>query len=260
MEVVAVPGRRRRRECRRGAGCAPTRWCSPPRTSGRPAACSPPRRGRRCSAGRSAPGRWSSRTTTTPSTATTAPPVGAMQGLDPERVATPAPPARRWRPGFASVGSSCRPISSNRSPTAKLLHDRGSPILDQLTFADFLGPRRVRPPPASHAAHLPLAPRRAADRAEPGTSPSSSRPGSRPACTWWPGCPIGLRRGRRHRGGGQRGRGGGRRRSLPLAPVDPRRAHLRLLESLRASDRRRGGAAGPGDRAPRRCDCPDGGT
>jgi hypothetical protein len=44
-------------------------------TNGRPGACSAPKRAPRYSRGLSGPGRWSSRTTTTPNTAVTAPPL-----------------------------------------------------------------------------------------------------------------------------------------------------------------------------------------
>jgi GntR family transcriptional regulator/MocR family aminotransferase len=43
-------------------------------------------------------------------------PIGAMQGLAPDRVVYAAPPARPWRPGCGSGGWSCRPTSSTTSP------------------------------------------------------------------------------------------------------------------------------------------------
>ncbi len=51
---------------------------------------------------------------------------------------TRGPRARPWRPGSGSAGSSCRRDLVEPFAEAKLLADRGSPVLDQLTFADFL--------------------------------------------------------------------------------------------------------------------------
>jgi GntR family transcriptional regulator/MocR family aminotransferase len=79
-------------------------------------------------------------------------PVGAMQGLDPERVAYAGTASKTLAPGFRLgwiilPGELVEPFAE-----AKLLADRGSPILDQLTFADFLSRgefdrhlRRMRP-------------------------------------------------------------------------------------------------------------------
>ena len=79
-------------------------------------------------------------------------PVGAIQGLDPDRVAYAGTASKTLAPGFR-LGwlilprELVEPLSE-----AKLLTDRGSPILDQLTFADFLSRgefdrhlRRMRP-------------------------------------------------------------------------------------------------------------------
>ena len=97
-----------------------------------------PRRGRRCSGGRSGPARWSSRTTTTPSTAMTARLSGPCRAWTPAGSPTPAPRARPWRRGSASAGWSLPRELVAPVAEAKLLADRGSPVLDQLTFADFL--------------------------------------------------------------------------------------------------------------------------
>ncbi len=51
---------------------------------------------------------------------------------------TSAPRVRRWRPAFASAGPILPGDLIEPFAEAKLLNDRGSPILDQLTFADFL--------------------------------------------------------------------------------------------------------------------------
>jgi GntR family transcriptional regulator / MocR family aminotransferase len=79
-------------------------------------------------------------------------PVGAIQGLDPDRVAYAGTASKTLAPGFrlgwlVLPRELLDPVSE-----AKLLADRGSPILDQLTFADFLSTgefdrhlRRMRP-------------------------------------------------------------------------------------------------------------------
>jgi GntR family transcriptional regulator/MocR family aminotransferase len=65
-------------------------------------------------------------------------PIGAMQGLDPDRVAYAGTASKTLAPGFRLgwlilPGELAGPFAE-----AKLLADRGSPILDQLTLADFL--------------------------------------------------------------------------------------------------------------------------
>jgi GntR family transcriptional regulator/MocR family aminotransferase len=79
-------------------------------------------------------------------------PVGAMQGLDPDRVAYAGTASKTLAPGFR-LGWLVLPRDLVQPfAEAKLLADRGSPILDQLTFADFLSQgefdrhlRRMRP-------------------------------------------------------------------------------------------------------------------
>ena len=79
-------------------------------------------------------------------------PVGAMQGLDPGRVAYAGTASKTLAPGFR-LGWIILPRDLVEPfSEAKLLADRGSPILDQLTFADFLSRgefdrhlRRMRP-------------------------------------------------------------------------------------------------------------------
>jgi GntR family transcriptional regulator/MocR family aminotransferase len=79
-------------------------------------------------------------------------PVGAIQGLDPGRVAYAGTASKTLAPGFR-LGWMILPAELVEPfAEAKLLADRGSPILDQLTFADFLSRgefdrhlRRMRP-------------------------------------------------------------------------------------------------------------------
>ena len=117
-------------------------------------------------------------------------PVGAMQGLDPDRVAYAGTASKTLAPGFR-LGWLVLPRDLVEPfAEAKLLADRGSPILDQLTFADFLSRgefdrhlRRMRPVYRSRRDALLAALRRAPARARAGRA-------SPPACTWWPGCPM----------------------------------------------------------------------
>jgi GntR family transcriptional regulator / MocR family aminotransferase len=79
-------------------------------------------------------------------------PIGAMQGLDPGRVAYAGTASKTLAPGFR-LGWLILPRELVEPfAEAKLLADRGSAILDQLTFADFLSRgefdrhlRRMRP-------------------------------------------------------------------------------------------------------------------
>jgi GntR family transcriptional regulator/MocR family aminotransferase len=65
-------------------------------------------------------------------------PIGAMQGLDPDRVAYAGTASKTLAPGFR-LGWLILPRELVEPfAEAKLLADRGSPVLDQLTFADFL--------------------------------------------------------------------------------------------------------------------------
>src|SRR5690242_13822520 len=79
-------------------------------------------------------------------------PIGAMQGLDPNRVAYAGTASKTLAPGFRLGWIILPPDLVEPFAEAKLLADRGSPILDQLTFADFLSRgefdrhlRRMRP-------------------------------------------------------------------------------------------------------------------
>jgi GntR family transcriptional regulator / MocR family aminotransferase len=79
-------------------------------------------------------------------------PIGAMQGLDPDRVAYAGTASKTLAPGFRLGWLVLPPELAEPVAEAKLQADRGSPILDQLTFADFLSRgqfdrhlRRMRP-------------------------------------------------------------------------------------------------------------------
>jgi GntR family transcriptional regulator/MocR family aminotransferase len=79
-------------------------------------------------------------------------PIGAMQGLDPGRVAYAGTASKTLAPGFRLGWLVLPQELLEPFAEAKLLADRGSPILDQLTFADFLSRgefdrhlRRMRP-------------------------------------------------------------------------------------------------------------------
>jgi GntR family transcriptional regulator/MocR family aminotransferase len=75
-----------------------------------------------------------------------------MQGLDPQRVVYAGTASKTLAPGFRLGWAILPPDLLEPFAEAKLMHDRGSPILDQLTFADFIGRgefdrhlRRMRP-------------------------------------------------------------------------------------------------------------------
>jgi GntR family transcriptional regulator/MocR family aminotransferase len=79
-------------------------------------------------------------------------PIGAMQGLDPDRVVYAGTASKTLAPGFRLGWLILPQELIEPFAEAKLLADRGSPILDQLTFADFLSRgefdrhlRRMRP-------------------------------------------------------------------------------------------------------------------
>ena len=96
-----------------------------------------PERRATCSAG-PPPGDWSSRTTTTPSTATIAPPSAPCRAWPMTRSPTWDPPARRWRRPSGIGWLPLPPALVDWVALAKLHADHGSPTIDQLAFADFL--------------------------------------------------------------------------------------------------------------------------
>jgi GntR family transcriptional regulator / MocR family aminotransferase len=79
-------------------------------------------------------------------------PIGAIQGLDPQRVAYAGTASKILAPGLRLGWVILPPALVEPFAEAKLIADRGSPVLDQLTFADFLSRgeldrhlRRMRP-------------------------------------------------------------------------------------------------------------------
>ena len=79
-------------------------------------------------------------------------PIGAIQGLVPDQVVYAGTASKTLAPGFRLGWFVLPPDLLAPFAAAKLLADRGSPVIDQLTFADFLGRgafdrhlRRMRP-------------------------------------------------------------------------------------------------------------------
>ncbi len=79
-----------------------------------------------------------SRTTTTPSTATTGPRSARSRGSSPTASCTPARPRRPLRPACAWAGWSSLPPSCADLRFEKRLADRGTAHIDQHAFADFV--------------------------------------------------------------------------------------------------------------------------
>jgi GntR family transcriptional regulator/MocR family aminotransferase len=65
-------------------------------------------------------------------------PIGALQGLAPDRVVYAGTASKTLAPGLRLGWLVLPPHLVERLAEAKALADRGSPVLDQLAFADFL--------------------------------------------------------------------------------------------------------------------------
>ncbi len=171
-------------------------------------------------------------------------PIGAIQGLDPERVAYAGTASKTLAPGLR-LGWLILPPTARRAVRRgqaarrpRLPHPRPA-HLRRLPLA---GP--VRPSPAAHAPRLPLPPRRPAGRPRAAPSRFATRRDRRRAA---PG-DVAARRSRRGDGDrGRRPRRSRRRRrlALPALPGAARRSHLRLLEPQRAAHRATASAAWP---------------
>ena len=118
-------------------------------------------------------------------------PIGALQGLAPDHVIYAGTASKTLAPGLRLGWFVLPPDLVADVAAAKLRADRGSPVIDQLTFADFLARgdfdrhlRRMRPVYRKRRDALLAALHR--------TCPSWNRPGWLPGCTWSPGCPPGL--------------------------------------------------------------------
>ena len=186
--------------------------------------------------GRGAATRWSSRTTTTPSSATTASRSGRSRGSRRTASSTRAPPARSSRPACGWAGSSRRPGSPPASPRRS-----GRPISARRPSISWRSP--TSSPMASSTATCAGCARSTAAGAtrcsarSPGTCPSSGRSGPRPGCTSSPGCRPTSTRGASCR---PRGSAGHRRPGLGPRPDRhrrTRRADLRLRRHRRGGDR-----------------------
>jgi len=115
-----------------------TRSCSPPRTSTRPAPCSPANGGALYSPGSGGATPSPSKTTTTPSTATTARPSAPSKGLDPDRIIYAGSASKTLAPalrlGWLVVPARLVPAVTDH----KDLADCGTAGIEQHAFARFL--------------------------------------------------------------------------------------------------------------------------
>ena len=169
-------------------------------------------------------------------------PIGALQGLRPDRVVYAGSASKVLAPGPAArLARRARSALVEPITAAKEAADMGSAAFDQLALADLARARRARPSPPPDAADLPRPPRRAARRAWPGTCPISGRPAISAGLhvlAWLPP-DLEAERGPDRRGGGRRGDRRRRARD-PAASPRARRAALRLRGDRRGPDRRRG--------------------
>ena len=186
-----------------GLPARPARCCSPRRTSSRWARRWPrtaPDPGHRLGAG--TPGEWSSRTTTTASSATTASRSAPCRRSRPSTSSTPARPARAWRPACGSAGWCCPPGWLDEVVAARALADRQRQRSTSSPWPSSSRSGRLRPAGPPGPAGLPAAPRPAGRRAARSASAGAGhrhrgRParaartaaGQRRGRRWWPARP-----------------------------------------------------------------------
>ena len=89
-------------------------------------------------------------------------PVGAMQGLAPDRVVYGGSASKTLAPGIRLGWLIAPPQLAKALGAAKIAADRGSPCARAAGAGRPHSPRRARPAPSPHAAGLPAPPRRAA--------------------------------------------------------------------------------------------------
>ena len=195
LVLAATGARGRARRGRRATASASTSW----RRSGAAAAVVtpahqfPPGVALRAGPARGAaglgarPAGWWSRTTTTPSSATTARRSARCRASRPSHVAYLGSASKTLAPGAAPrLARRCRRASSSRSRATRRCDDAGEPVLEQLVLARLLDTAaydrhlRVGAPP------LPRAPRRAGRRARRRTCRARASRAWPPACT--PSC------------------------------------------------------------------------
>ena len=173
-------------------------------------------------------------------------PIGAMQGLAPDLVAYAGTASKTLAPGLRLGWLVVPPRLVDAVADAKKLADRGSPVLDQLAFADFVDRgefdrhlRRMRPLYRRRRDALLAALRRARPRARAGRDRRRAAPRRLPARR--------RRRDGRRRGRRPPRRGGLRAGALSHRLRGPPGAHLRLRDPRRARARRGDRDAGRGD-------------
>ncbi len=173
--------------------CAPCAWARPGRSHS--AARWPRIAARRWWTGRDGWTGWSSRTTTTPSSATTGPTPPVMQGTAKDRVALLGSMSHgAGAHGRHRLGGGAAPVGAGGAGRAR---DPGAPARAQPARA---GPahavRGLRPAPARLAAAFPGPPQRAARRAGAGTCPGTGCAARRRECECCSNCRPGPTRPR----------------------------------------------------------------
>ena len=164
-------------------------------------------------------------------------PIGAMQGLAPDRVAYSGTASKTLAPGLRLGWLALPAALVGEVAAAKIAADRGSAVVDQLALADFL----VQGSSTGTCAECARSTGAAGTRCwppSPSGCPGSSRSGSRPGSTWSPGSRPAWTRPLWSRRPPPRARCL-RRHALPDRDHRAGRADLRLRRPQRARDRQR---------------------